>query len=57
MDINEQESWWVAWEYANYTDQEIDLQLSQAESYLDGHVKRLRYEKIKRLEANDNSFK
>ena len=53
----EQESWWVAYEYSNYTDTEIDTQLAQAETYLDGHVKRLRFEKLKRQEGYDNFAK
>lgn len=53
----EQETWWVAWEYANYTDTEIDAQLAHADCYLDGHIKRLRFEKLKRQEGYDNFAK
>lgn len=44
----EQESWWVEYEYSNYTEEQLDNILDNAESYLDGHVRRARFEKIKR---------
>lgn len=53
----EHESMWIEWEYSSYTEQELDNIISNADSYLDGHVKRARFEKIKRQEANDNFTK
>ena len=55
--IYENESWWVEHEYSTYTDEEIDSQLERSGEYLDGHTKRLRFEKIKRLEAKLNNNK
>jgi hypothetical protein len=46
--IYKQESWWVEYEYSNYTEEQIDNILDNADNYLDGHVKRARFEKIKR---------
>mgnify|MGYP005996640973 CR=1 FL=1 len=54
--IYEQESWWVECEYSSYTDEQIDNVLDNSEDFLDGHVKRMRFEKIKRQE-NDNFTK
>lgn len=50
----EQESQWIEWEYSSYTDEQIDNVLENADNYLDGHVKRMRFEKIKRLEQNND---
>jgi len=55
--IYEQETWWVEYEYSSYTDEQIDNVLENATDYLDGHVRRMRLEKIKRQEANDNFAK
>ena len=53
----EHESMWIEWEYSSYTEQQLDNIISNADSYLDGHVNRARFEKIKRQEANDNFTK
>jgi hypothetical protein len=55
--IYEQETWWVEYEYSNYTDEQIDNVLDNATDYLDGHVRRMRFEKIKRQAAYDNFAK
>lgn len=54
--IYEQESWWVEHEYSSYTDEQIDNVLDNATDFLDGHVRRMRFERIKRQE-NDNFTK
>ena len=46
--INEQESWWVEYEYSNYTEEQIDNVLHNVNDYLDSHVKRMYVEKTKR---------
>ena len=53
----EQESMWIEWEYSSYTDEQIDNVLENATDYLDGHVRRMRFEKIKRQAAYDNAIK
>lgn len=53
----EQETWWVEYEYSTYTDEQIDNVLENATDYLDSHVRRMRFEKIKRQSAHDNFAK
>ena len=53
----EQESMWIEWEYSSYTDEQIDNVLENATDYLDGHVRRMRFEKFKRQAAYDNFAK